>query len=148
MRLPCMSRVYTLGLALSAFLFTGGGCEDRGTYLDPPSLRLQTEMPGPPPTTFTITNGAGKVLVDGQSANPLTDAVTVDPPLSDLDGTLSIVLVRPNGQTVTQTLTHEPGRPVRIAWDQGSQSYQIAAPRAASVRASSDSEVNDGGGGD
>jgi len=90
-----------------------GGCPNMGMDgIDPPALVL--ELPPPPPhiTHIITTNGAGKTLMD--SGTGRQGQTSANPPLTDLDGRLTIISTWSDGRKATHQVTHTPGQPVNL----------------------------------
>lgn len=121
--------MFTARRALSlSLLLCLGACCAVGEKGDPPSLTLTqpvSDVPDVPihPTNVKVTNGSGEVVLDGV---PDSDyRVTGRPSRSKLDGTLNVTTTYDNGTSKTQTLTHDPGKPVKLAWDKSLDQYVV-----------------------
>ena len=94
--------------------FLAGCATTEGITNDPPPLELQSGSVTPRVTYVTVKNGAGELLFEGQPDDK--GLISANPDRSKLDGTL-VITSRWNDQITeeTQTLRHEPGKPVKIS---------------------------------
>ena len=88
-----------------------------------------TAPAAPQPVSVEIKNGAGHYIYAGpagkQSANP---------ELSLFDGTLHIKTLWSDNKYTEQTLTHRPGRPVSLGWDDTNKQHYVIPTGKASAR--------------
>lgn len=113
-----------LVLTLVSACATVGPEAERG----PPGLAVSvSDVPDVPsyPTQVTVKNGQGEVVLDGAfDGKPDSDyRLSGNPARDKLDGTLDVTTTYANGTTKTQTLTHDPGKPVKLDWDRSTGQY-------------------------
>ncbi len=112
-----------LRLSMGIFLLVlGSGCATNVQLGDPPQLFLEG---GAHPTMekITVTNGAGQTLYEGDPGQ-----IEADPPLDQLDGTMTITQHWSDGQNRTFTVNHDPNSRVNVGWNSGAEKYEIQKP--------------------
>ncbi len=127
-------------LSLSA---TAMSCEP--PLLDPPQLLLDaTYTPSNLPRgDYRLTNGQGETLMEVNSLAPEQEH-NASFPLDKLDGTINIVAMKDGKEIYTQTVTHEPGKRIKLFWDiELARFLVIEDPEPPRTR----STTRDGGGG-
>ena len=72
---------------------------------------------------ITVKNGAGQTLYEGDPGQ-----IKADPPLEQLDGTMTITQHWSDGQNRTFTVNHDPNSRVNVGWNSGAEKYEVKKP--------------------
>ena len=128
---PSTSRNIFLVIRLAGtvflFLLFLSGCvtnvELRDTaYEVPESLQIDDRKPKTI-LGITIQNGQGETLYEGKPGKG-----NADPPLDQLDGTMTITHGFSDGTTETFTVNHEPKQHVTLDWNSALHNYEVKEP--------------------
>jgi hypothetical protein len=138
-------------LVVATALFALGGCAQVYEVLDgfdPYRQTLVLQLPPPPPhlNRITVTNGAGKTVME--SDKPVrSKGMSANPDLADLDGTLTISATWSDGRQTTQTLTHAAHMRVALKYYGSGHAFGISddIPETAPATAREEPESQAGG---
>ena len=109
-----------LSMVIGILVLFAGCCTGGVNVADIEPLKLDL---GPYVEKVTVKNGAGETLYEGSPGQ-----ISVDPPLEQLDGTMTITQHWNDGNTRNFTLTHEPNTQVNAGWDSDLGRYVIKKP--------------------
>ncbi len=143
--------ILKLSLAVATVLFALSGCAQVHEMIDSfdpyrPTLVLQLPPPPPHLSRITVTNGAGKTVMESDKA-VRSKGMSANPDLADLDGTLTISATWSDGRQTTQTLTHAPHMRVALKFYGSGHAFGISdeIPETAPATAREEPESQAGG---